>query len=386
MKNNNRVSVNPALLVWARKRAEPYVFALEQKFPRLSEWEKGSLQPTLRQLDKFAHTVHAPIGYLFLPAPPDETLPIPDFRTVADRTVPQPSPNLLDMLYACQQRQDWYRDYARMNSLAPVDFIGSVATTDDTVKVAATIRSTLKLSLAERQQLPNWTEAFRQLITKADEAGILVMASSKVGSNNHRKLDVDEFRGFALVDSLAPLVFLNAADSKASQMFTLAHELVHLWLGESGIFDTEAGRFPELDIERWCNAVAAELLMPMSATRETFRRNAPVAEEIQRLARMFKISSLVALRRLFDAGFINEADLWQHYHEEIVRIRSLERGRGSGRNFYRTLGARTGKRFARAVLESTLEGQTLFQDAFRMLDIRQSATFYNAARELEVMA
>ena len=211
------------------------------------------------------------------------------------------------------------------------------------------------------------------------------MASSVVGSNSHRKLEVSEFRGFALVDALAPLIFINAADSKAAQMFTLAHELAHVWLGESGVSDSEAGLLPELAIERWCNAVAAELLMPMAVTLEAYDPNLPFAEEIQRLARHFKVSTLVALRRLFDAGFIDQPTLWQVYRDELARIQTLEQGESGGGNFYHTLGARTGKRFARAVLSSTLEGQTLFQDAFRMLGVRKSSTFYEAARELGVI-
>jgi Zn-dependent peptidase ImmA (M78 family) len=247
------------------------------------------------------------------------------------------------------------------------------------------MRQTLALSMAERQQLPTWTDALRRLIGKAEDAGVLVMASGVVGSNSHRKLAVDEFRGFALADELAPLVFINGADSKAAQMFTLAHELAHLWLGESGISDPEAGRLAEPGIERWCNAVAAEFLMPLAMLRQEYQGGASITDEIQHLARSFKVSTLVALRRLFDAGFIDEATLWQNYREELARIRTLDRGGRGGGDFYRTLGARTGKRFARAVLSSTLEGQTLFQDAFRMLGVRKTATFYEAARELGVM-
>jgi Zn-dependent peptidase ImmA (M78 family)/transcriptional regulator with XRE-family HTH domain len=383
--NNKYVAVNPELLVWARERAGLDVSALVRRFPRLDEWEAGKSQPTLRQLENFARAVHVPIGYLFLPQPVQETIPIPDFRTLADRAIARPSPNLLDTLYLCQQRQDWYRDYARMHGYPILDFIGSVTTKNNPAAVADNIREKLRLSLRDRQQLPNWSEALRQIIGRAEDAGVLMMASSIVGSNSRRKLDVEEFRGFALADDFAPLIFLNAADSKAAQMFTLAHELAHLWLGESGISNTETGRLPEQDIERWCNAVAAELLMPMNAVRETYRPDLPLPEEIQRLARQFKVSTLVALRRLFDAGFIDETTLWQRYREELARIRALDLRGGGGGDFYRTLAARTGKRFARAVLASSLEGQTLFQEAFHLLGVKKSATFYQAARELGVM-
>lgn len=380
-----RITVNPDLLIWARERAGLDRLALAERFPKLTGWEDGTLVPTLRQLENFARAVHVPVGFLFLSAPPEEVLPIPDFRTLADRKVSRPSPNLLDTIYLCQQRQDWFRDYARMHAQPPLAFVSSVSVRDATEPVAEAMRQTLSLLTAERQQLSTWTDALRQLITKAEDAGVLVMASSILGSNSHRKLDVSEFRGFALADDFAPLVFINAADSKASQMFTLAHELAHLWLGKSGISDTEAGQVPEHEVERWCNAVAAEFLMPLAALRREHQADMPLAAEIQRLARTFKVSTLVVLRRQFDAGFIDQATLWQSYRDELARIRALDQGGSGGGDFYRTLGARTGKRFARAVLSSTLEGQTLFRDAFRMLGVRKTSTFYEAARELGVM-
>lgn len=381
----SRIPVNPELLTWARERAGLDTLALAGRFPKLTEWESGERQPTLRQLEDFARAVHVAVGYLFLPSPPQEPLPIPDFRTVADREVSRPSPNLLDTIYLCQQRQEWFRDYARVHALPKLDFVGSTTSQEATENVAEAMRQAIGLSIAERQRLHTWTDALRQMIAKAEDAGVLVMASGVVGSNSHRKLSVEEFRGFALADDLAPLVFINGADSKAAQMFTLAHELAHLWLGESGISDPETGRLAGQSIERWCNAVAAEFLMPIALLQQDYRDGLPITEEIQRLARSFKVSTLVALRRLFDAGFIDEPTLWQSYREELTRIRSLDRGGSGGGDFYRTLGARTGKRFARAVLSSTLEGQTLFQDAFRMLGVRKTSTFYEAARELGVM-
>ena len=384
MSKHSRVTIQPNLLTWARERAGLSLDSLANNFPKIAEWEAGGLQPTLKQLERFAGAVHVPIGYLFLPEPPQESLPIPDFRTVSDRSITRLNVNLLDTIYLCQERQAWYCDYARLQSFTPMDFIGGAKLSDAPIEAAKAISTRLNLSMDERSRLPNPAEALRRLIAKAEEIGVLVMASSIVGGNPHRKLEVSEFRGFALVDSLAPLIFINAADSKAAQMFTLAHELAHLWLGESGVSDAEAGKAPEQEIERWCNAVAAELLMPLQATREAYRPDAPLTDEIQRLAKRFKVSTLVVLRRLFDAGFLDEETLWQNYRQESERIANLDRGGGGG-NFYHTLKARNGERFARAVIASTLEGQTLFQDAFRMLHIKKSATVYRAAQELGVM-
>ncbi|MCO3662489.1 ImmA/IrrE family metallo-endopeptidase [Pseudomonas aeruginosa] len=380
------VPASVPVLRWAARRARLDDEDLAVRFRKWPLWLSGEAQPTLKQLEDFAKLTHTAIGYFFLPEPPTLALPVPDFRTMRDEALAEPSSALLDTLYLCQQRQDWYRDYARLHGLSTLAFVGSARIQDAPDSIARRMRETLGLSAEERRQLPTWTDALRQLINKTEDAGVLVMASSIVGSNSHRKLDVEEFRGFALADELAPLVFLNGSDSKAAQMFTLAHELAHLWLGASGVSDTEVGQVPEQQTERWCNRVAAELLVPLEALRAAYRPEAPILDEIQRLAREFKVSTLVALRRLFDAGFIEQARLWQHYREEQTRLKALEQRGSGGGDFYRTLGARTSKRFARAIVSSTLEGQTLFQDAFRMLGVRKTATFYEAARELGVMA
>ena len=381
------VAASVPVLLWAAKRTRLDDADLSARFPKWLLWLSREAQPTLKQLEDFARLTHTAIGYFFLPEPPTLALPVPDFRTLRDEALAEPSSDLLDTLYLCQQRQDWYRDHARMHGLPASPFVGSGSLQEAPEAVAQRLRETLGLSTEARRQLPSWTDALRQLIAKAEDAGVMVMVSSVVGSNSHRKLDVGEFRGFALADSLAPLVFLNGADSKAAQMFTLAHELAHIWLGATGVSDTQAGQVPEQQTERWCNQVAAELLMPLEKLRAAHQRDAPIPDEIQRLARDFKVSTLVALRRLFDAGYINRDALWQHYREEQERLRTLkERSSGGGGDFYRSLSARTSKRFARAIVSSTLEGLTSFPDAFRMLGVRKTATFYEAARELGVTA
>lgn len=380
------IAASVPVLRWAAQRARLHDDVLSTRFRKWPLWLRGEAQPTLKQLEDFARLSHTAIGYFFLPEPPTLALPVPDFRTLRDEVLSEPSSDLLDTLYLCQQRQDWYRDHARMHGLPALPFVGSANEQEAPEAVAQRLREVLGLSAEARRQLPTWAEALRQLIARADDAGVMVMVSSVVGSNSHRKLDVGEFRGFALADDLAPLIFLNGADSKAAQMFTLAHELAHLWLGASGVSDAQAGQVPEQHTERWCNQVAAELLMPISELCAEHQPHAPIPEEIQRLARTFKVSTLVALRRLFDAGFITQAALWQHYREEQDRLRFLSERSSGGGDFYRSLGARTSKRFSRAIVASTLEGLTSFPDAFRMLGMRKTATFYEAARELGVTA
>lgn len=381
-----RVAVSPDLFRWARDRAGLDHVDLTARFPKFKAWEAGEVQPTLRQLEGFARAAHAPVGYFFLPAPPDEPLPIPDFRTMADRPIARPSPNLLDTVYTCQQRQDWYRDHAQVTGYAPLSFVGSLTMATTPVEAARQLRDALGFSVEMRRACPTWTEALRAFIGQADELGVMVMVSGVVLNNNTRRLDPQEFRGFALSDPLAPLVFINGADSKAAQMFTLAHELAHLWLGQTGLSDASADRRPSNATERWCNEVAAELLVPMEAFRAELLAGESVAATMKRLARVFKVSSLVILRRLLDAGRIDRATFFACYRDEMARLREIEaRGTGGG-DFYRTTAARVSKRFARALVESTLEGRTLYRDAFHMLGIAKTATFNELGRSLGLPA
>ena len=375
-----RVDVLPEMLRWARERAGFSVPALTPRFPKLAAWERGEALPTLKQLEGFAKATYTPVGFLFLREPPVESVPIPDFRTVENMHVGHPSPDLLDTVYICQQRQEWYRDFARSTGEDPLGFVGSAHRTDDVVGTAASMRAQLGFDLEERRRIPTWTDALRRFIEQADALGILVMCSGVVLNNNSRHLDSDEFRGFAMADDLAPLVFINGADTKAAQMFTLAHELAHIWLGQSAVSDAQAARTPDHEVERWCNSVAAELLVPLAAVREEYDSGADLRTEVDRLARRFKISTLVVLRRIYDAGGLTRDGLREAYANELERLRSIPRGTGG--DFYLTQAARVSKRFARALVVSTLEGQTLHRDAFRMLGFSKLDTFHELGRSL----
>jgi Zn-dependent peptidase ImmA (M78 family) len=310
-------------------------------------------------------------------------------------------------IYVCQQRQEWYRDFARSERESSLPFVGSASLNSSVEATADNMRRALNFDIEERRQLPTWTDALRRFIEQADGMGIMVMCSGVVLNNNKRRLDADEFRGFALADDLAPLVFINGADTKAAQMFTLAHELAHIWLGQSAVSDAQASQLSEQDVrwrarmirmlsdpqalqlseqevERWCNRVAAELLVPLAILRREYRDQSELQDETNRLARRFKVSTLVILRRIHDAGGLTKKEFWQAYEDELKRLLAI--AKGSGGNFYLTQAARVSKRFARALVISTLEGQTLHRDAFRMLGFAKLETFKKLGRSLGVMA
>ncbi|MFA6544935.1 MAG: ImmA/IrrE family metallo-endopeptidase [Limisphaerales bacterium] len=378
----NRVTIQPKLLRWAYERAGFDHADLEHKFPQLSAWESGTAQPTLKQVEAFAKATYTPVGYLFLTEPPAEKIPIPDFRAPGNERIGHPSPDLLDTIYVCQQRQEWFRNYARLMGELPLAFVGSARVGDDVVRTAARIREELSFDLDARRRMLTWTDALRHFIEQADGLGILVMCNGVVQNNNYRHLDPQEFRGFAMADDFAPLVFINGADTKAAQMFTLAHELAHIWLGQSAVSDSQPSAIPDQQVERWCNEVAAELLVPLNAMRQAYHPAAELDEEANRLARRFKVSTLVILRRILDVGGLTQKEFWAAYHAEVARLRAIPRG--SGGNFYLTQAARVSKRFAAALVASTLEGQTRYNDAFRMLGFSKLSTFKELGRSLGV--
>jgi Zn-dependent peptidase ImmA (M78 family)/transcriptional regulator with XRE-family HTH domain len=366
------VTINSDLLHWARKRAGFGLENLRKRFPKLEAWERGEGAPTLKQLEAFAKAVFVPIGYLFLEQPPEEKIPISDLRIMGGGMSMPPSPDLLDVLYLCQRRQAWYRDFARSVAEEPRRFVGSVNIESPVEETAATMREALGFDLEVQRSCPTWTEALREFIAHTEDSGILVMVSGVVGSNNRRKLDPKEFRGFALADEYAPLVFINGSDTKAAQIFTLAHELAHIWLGESAISDVSPASRPSQGIEFWCNNIAAELLVPIKLLKDSLPPTHPL-DAVQALARQFKVSTLVILRRIMDAGAISRNIFQNVYDQELERLYSLPKSIGG--NFYLTQEARASRRFVQALVISTLEGQTLYRDAFHLLGIKKERTF-----------
>jgi Zn-dependent peptidase ImmA (M78 family) len=140
---------------------------------------------------------------------------------------------------------------------------------------------------------------------------------------------------------------------------------------------------PSNKVEVWCNQVAAELLVPLPALQEAHESRKSLREELDHLARRFKVSTLVILRRLHDAGKLTREELWQAYNKEVERLLAISKKAGG--NFYLTLPARVSRRFAQALVISTLEGQTLHRDAFRLLGFRKYTTFRELGHQLGVL-
>ena len=379
------VPINPELLIWARKRAGKSVGDLVAKFPKMAEWEAGTQHPTLGQLKKLAKALHVPFGKFFLPQPPDEVLPIADFRTVNSAEPRPPSPDLIDTLNDCLAAQDWYQDYANRAGLDPVGLVGSHTTRSAPRRVAAYLRTQLGFLVETQSRLKSYEEVQKTLIEAIEAQGILVQVNGVVGQNTQRPLNLEEFRGFALPDPLAPLIFVNGRDSKGAQMFTLIHELAHLVLGAGGVSNAlQSWRGQAAATEIWCNRVAGEFLVPSDVLEETLQTVPAGDDLVEGVRRRFKVSKFVALLRLRDMERLDAEefeDQWQHARDQAQRERSKPSGGG---DYYRTSSTRNGKRLTRAVISDTLEGGTLYRHAYALLKLSDSS-FKTQARKYGVM-
>lgn len=373
------VSVSEQVIRWALDRSSQGP-NIEKKFPHISDWLKGESQPTMHQLEALAKATSTPLGYFFLSKPPEERLSIPHFRTLGDSGPQKPSANLLETVQMMERRQAWMREHLIELGNDPLSFIRSARTTAEPEGLASEIRKTLGLAEEWAADQPRWKDSLRQLISSMEKIGILVVVNGIVGNNTHRKLDPLEFRGFVLVDEYAPLVFVNGADGKAAQMFTLAHELAHLWFGSSAVFDLRGLEPADNEMERACNRLAAEFLVPSKNMCDFWPSANQDPEPFQAIARRFKVSELVAARRAIDLELITKAEFLEFYHNYQEKERRIARVQEGG-NFYATQNMRIGRRFAGAVVRATREGKLLYRDAYQLMGL-SGKTFEKYAQSL----
>lgn len=365
--------VTPRLVQWARERSFPTIELAAEKLKiapeKLRAWEGGQARPTFRQAQALANQLHIPFGYLYLSTPPLEEVPLPDFRTVGGTHPRKLSPEFLDVLYDVLRKQEWYREYLKAEEADPVPFIGRFNGAAPRV-IAADITSTLGIDRQFRQTCQTWEDFLTKFVQKTEGARVLVLRSSFVGSNTRRHLDVDEFRGFAISDTLAPLVFINSRDAKAAQIFTLAHELAHLWIGASGISNPdymERSGDPQHTTDRHCDNIAAEVLVPADDFTIAWGTSKSLDENVEDLARRYKVSAFVVLRRAYNLNKI-QVDMYRTKYQELL-AESIK-AQPKGGTFYPTFLARNSTTFTTTLMVAAAEGRVSPREAAMLLNVR----------------
>ena len=369
-----KITLQPDVLRWARERLRVSQDELAQKMqvrPELVlEWEQSG-RISVAQADRLAQRTHTPLGFLYLTEPPEDHLPIPDFRTRSVDTPPRSSPDLLETVETMLRRQAWMRDELIEDDATPLDFVGAYRIDAPPRQVAAAMRDALQLSYDWASQVSTWTDALKVLRDQAEDAGILVVFNGIVGNNTRRKLAPDEFQGFALVDEHAPLIFVNSADFKAAQMFTFAHELAHLFVGETGVSIFQNLQPAPHATERFCNQTAAEFLVPKEDLSNFWPTAKQANDRYQAIARHFKVSSLVAARRTLDLDLIDHDEFFRFYQEyQDTEWRGRQQDQASGGDFWNTQKWRIGPRFGTAIIRAVKEGRLLYREAYSLTGLK----------------
>lgn len=367
----NEVNVDASMLTWAIARAGYEVPAFAKKFPKILDWLEGQKKPTVKQLEAFSRKVYLPFGYLFLPQPPQEKLPIPYFRTNGNRT-DKIGLNVYDTILLLQQRQDWLKNYLKDNDFPGLPYVGKYSKRHDVQAIVADIRQTLQLPENWASQFKSWQEAQDYLVLHIEDKGIITVFNGIVENNTHRPIPVDECRGFVLVDDYAPFMFVNNADFKSAQMFTIVHELAHIWTGHSAGFDFRKLLPADDPIEKLCDKVAAEFLVPEQEFNKVWNHKASFSHA----ARHFKVSEIVIARRALDTGKINKQYFFGFYKEYSNREFAKKENQGSGGNFYATAKKRISITFASHVNQAVKSGNLLYRDAYRLTGLKGD-TFQN---------
>ena len=365
----HKIKLQPEVLRWARERAGfdtvELAGKLQVKPERVLEWENSG-EISVAQARKLAQRTYTPEGYLFLDEPPEDHLPIADFRTVGDRPLRRPSPNLLDTVYTMQSRRAWMREELLSEEADPLEFVGAFDDSADVEEAADGIRDVLGLENDWASRNPSWSAALRQLRNRIEESGVLVFINGIVDNNTHRKLDPEEFRGFALVDEYAPLIFINNADFTSAQMFTLAHELAHIFVGHEGVSNFEALLPSDHDAERFCNSIAAEFLVPHADLEKLWKAVATNEDPYQQIARKFKVSVIVAARRALDLNLIDRVTYFDFYGDYLTDERRRKENTRRGGDFWNNQNVRLGHRFSVAVARAVREGRLLYREAYAL--------------------
>lgn len=371
------IDIKPEVLQWACSYAKKDEESVSKKFPQYKNWITQEKNPTVHQMEEFAKFTHVPFGYLVLDEVPHISIkPVKDFRTVQNRSMDTNgySPDLRDTIGMMRDRQEWLHNYKEENGYDTVDFIGSVHHDMVNNEALSVIRNKLRIPERWQDDLNKKASAFSYFLDRVEGMGVIVFVNSMVGNNTHRLLDPEEFRGFALKDMYAPLIFINGEDAPAARLFTLLHELVHLFCGQDGLDD---------GTEAYCNRIAALILVPKDTFLEKWRED---PGNFESLKDYFRVSLLVVYRAALTYGLITK-EKWISLHFSCIRKwrqeKENKREKGGGPDFYRSLPNRIGKSFSRYVFSAVKEQSLLYKDAYYLLGIR-GETFQRALKEAGV--
>ncbi len=366
--NNDLATINPKVLAWAIERRGLSIADLAKKARLkatfINAFLEGRIEPPFDLAMRLADVLRIPFGVLFLDVPPTIDTPLPDLRRLGNMPLEEPRVDFMDLLHQAMRQHDWYKKHQYEQGAEQVPFVGKFSLNSETLEVAKAIRELLRMGpelLAEVQTREAYLSA---LIARTELAGVLVMRKGQVGESANRPVSVDEYQGFAVADLIAPLICINPRDYAGAKIFTLIHELCHILLGVSGISITnqEVEVRPTLDVEVFCDRVAAEALIPLDQLKRSWTGR---YDEIEMLANHFKVSVFVVNNRALDANLI-DWNTWDAFRRTAI-TNIKQKKRQSGGNALINIEVRNSPTFLSALLTEVRYGTTTYREAARLL-------------------
>lgn len=375
----NKAHITPKVLKWARESARMAIEVAAAKVnvsvEKLENWEKGETQPTIRQAQTLAKAYKRPFALFFLPEIPNDFQPLQDFRKSDSVAL---STSSIFIIREIQQKQAWISDVYEENGDKKLDFVGKYSINDKPEIIARDILKTLGITPAfyeSENPIKIWIDA-------AEENGIFISRTSFIHSR--LKLDSKEIQGFAIADSYAPFVFINSQDWKAPQLFTLVHELAHIWIAETGVSnEIEANLKSKTKfhpVELFCNEIAANALMPRESISSLGTSTFRSSKEVFKAAKQYGVSSFALLVRALNLDLIalstyntlkKQADIdFSEFLKREAQKKEKQKSKEGGPNYYLLQLNRNSRLFTQAVLDSYRGGRIEPTVASNLLNVQ----------------
>lgn len=363
---STRINISPENLIWATECSGLTIDSLEDIYPKALTWIHNESLPTLNQLQDFAKKLHVPFGFLFLDKPPEESIPITFFRSNGD-VVKNPPLVVKDLVSELKKKQDWLVDYLTEQNAEELNFVGSLRDFPNINRedAANTIRQALNID-------PSWfantnkSGVFRYWIDKIESHRIFII-SSGFHKHNKRPIDVDVCKGFTLINNLCPFIYINTNNLGGGRIFTLIHELIHVFVGSSIGISYEPIKPSSYPLEKFCDEVASQILVPNHLFEPSWNFKISIKENIHNLASKFLVSKLVILKKAFDNNIIDKTQFWDLYN---LYTKPYDGVKKSGGDYWNSKPYEVSRKFYTYVYGALKQGKILPTDAYRLTNMK----------------
>lgn len=359
---SDRAYITPKVLKWARESARMSLETAASKISvsteKLSNWEDGTSHPTIKQAETLARAYRRPFAVFFLPEIPRDFQPLQDFRRQTARKLGTAS---IFIIREIQQKQAWISELYSENEESPLSFVGKYSIKSNPQSVAKDILANLKIDPLHYST----DNPIREWITKAEKNGIFISRTSFI--HTRLKLESEELQGFTISDKFAPFIFINSEDWNAPQLFTLVHELAHIWIAASGISNEIEPELKYKDklhpIELFCNEVAANALLPSEIMKGLDLSIFNSSKKIFSLSKKLGVSSFAFLYRAFSLELISldkykklrkqaDADFQAYLLREEEKVNKAKENKKGGPHYFMLLVNKNSHLFTKVVMDA----------------------------------